>query len=54
MVATALAENAASIRVKEKAGLTPENRYLHDNRLEAVKYALENESFTKQADATAS
>lgn len=58
VIATALAENAASIRVMEKAGLKLEKRFTYQNTgLEAVdgreagKYALDRNSFRSEQHA---
>lgn len=55
VVATALAENAASIRVMEKAGLKFEKRFIYRNTgleavdgREAVKYALDRNEFRSE------
>ena len=51
VVATALAANAASIRVMEKAGLRFERTFLYPGTdQEGVKYALNRSEFTPEAE----
>lgn len=53
VVAVALAENVASIRVMEKAGLKLENKFIEENLgQEVVIYALSRDEFQMENDVT--
>jgi RimJ/RimL family protein N-acetyltransferase len=48
VVAHALAANRASLRVLQKAGLHPRERYLHRGEVPALRFALERDEFLRR------